>query len=668
MALHEALIALQTGCSGLLTLKQDDPYFKKRLPTIPYVHQGELEILDRLTQLGQHYRTLDEYIQNIFKDKKSGLYILSFAFELRSILQTYLNCLKQLEHECLIDTSLTLSHLLISLTDYNLLFPSLVSLINKLQTNGYRGCQILDIIRRYTLDGNIILSSTMKKLLCSCHKIFIKQITSILTRGQIYDEYDEFFIGLNNNINIEAMGMTTPSISRMTSTITSRSHSPDRDKQFNLQMPQQNPTITPGYSQYQLIPDMLPSYIPLQLADKILFIGESWLILKTNDEDNDKNFLSINSIDYDEQNHRVQQQLYALTLSDDFNIFELERIIEYTRIDLSLTLRNLFVDRFHLCNELEQIRGFYLIEHGELFSLFVNRTNQLLLNIKKSTNAIENDINEIFKQCLNDLHLETILTNVDKFKFKLNFSHNDNSTQETSTGCRRLLSRVQGISDNSNNSFDFWSCGWANLSIQYNVKYPMKAFFSENSKQRYNDIFHLLIILRYVQNELNNLWLILKNQHKNSLILHLRNAMSFFINNFQYYIQIDVLEYKYQQLIRSILSSTDFQKIKYLHEVFLSDIQQHSFMLLATAYQSIRNILSICVSFCLTAKQQENNNNFDENILRQFGRDFNDEIRLLFGILGMVQKHNALPHLGVFLTRLDFNRFLTNNNGSFGEF
>ncbi|CAF4019449.1 unnamed protein product, partial [Rotaria sp. Silwood1] len=87
-----------------------------------YIHQGELEILDRLTQLGQHYRTLDEYIQNIFKNKTSGLYILSFAYELRSILQSYLNCLSQLEHECLLDTSLTLSHLLISLTDYNLLF------------------------------------------------------------------------------------------------------------------------------------------------------------------------------------------------------------------------------------------------------------------------------------------------------------------------------------------------------------------------------------------------------------------------------------------------------------------------------------------------------------------------------------------------------------------
>jgi hypothetical protein len=164
------------------------------------------------------------------------LYILSFAFELRSILQTYLHCLSQLENECLIDTSLTLSHLLISLTDYTLLFPVLVSLINSLQSTGYRGCQILDIIRRCTLDGNTILSSTMKKLLCACHRILIKQITSILTRGQIYDEYGEFFIGLNNNVNVEAMGMTTPSVSRMTSNVTSRAHSPDIEKQLAIQV------------------------------------------------------------------------------------------------------------------------------------------------------------------------------------------------------------------------------------------------------------------------------------------------------------------------------------------------------------------------------------------------------------------------------------------------
>jgi hypothetical protein len=76
----------------------------------------------------------------------------------------------------------------------------------------------------------------MKQLLRAGHRILIKQITSILTRGQIYDEYGEFFIGLNNNINVEAMGMTTPSVSRMTSAGTSRSHSPDRERQSSLQV------------------------------------------------------------------------------------------------------------------------------------------------------------------------------------------------------------------------------------------------------------------------------------------------------------------------------------------------------------------------------------------------------------------------------------------------
>lgn len=72
----------------------------------------------------------------------------------------------------------------------------------------------------------------MKQLLRACHRILIKQITSLLTRGQIYDEYGEFFIGLNNSINVEAMGMTTPSVSRMTS----RAPSPDRERQSGAQV------------------------------------------------------------------------------------------------------------------------------------------------------------------------------------------------------------------------------------------------------------------------------------------------------------------------------------------------------------------------------------------------------------------------------------------------
>ena len=235
--------------------------------------------------------------------------------------------------------------------------------------------------------------------------------------------------------------------------------------------------------------------------------------------------------------------------------------------------------------------------------------------------------------------------------------------KETS-GARRLLSRLQNGSET--NSFEFWSCAWAHLSLQYKVKYPLKAFFTDHCQQRYNEIFQLLIVLRFVQGELNRLWLTLKSRRENSFVWHLRNAMSFFIDHFQYYIQIDVLEYKYQQLLRAIETSRDFQQIKHLHELFLAEIQTNSFMLLTSAFQSLRNIISTCVSFCIAVN--ERGRDVPVATLKQLAKDFNEEIRHLFGVLGMVQKHNALPHLGIFLTRLDFNRFLTNNNGSFGEF
>ncbi|CAF0786935.1 unnamed protein product [Didymodactylos carnosus] len=687
MALHEALLALQTGCSGLLTLKQDDPYFKKRVQSLPYVHPGELEQLDRLTQLGKHYKMLEDFVQNNLVSNESGLYLLSFSFELRTILQEYLSCLSKLEYECLQDTSLTLSHIVTSLDDYLTLLPALVRLIDSLHSTQFRGCQILDLIYRCTFDGNICLSLKMKQLLKACHKILFKQITTLIINGTLYDAYNEFFIGINTKPNIEAMGTTKTLSSTLTSAVNStatsanisRSQSPettiDSKQQTDIFQIVQPSRVTPSvYSQYQLIPNMLPSYIPLQLAEKIIFIGESWLLLKNNDQNSDdllttiETYFKSDTIDYNQQNKFVLEQFKKLA-SEDFNLFELERIVEESRLQLSLILRYLFVEKFHLCKELDQIKTYYLIGRGELYTLFINRANTTLLNLKKVNRSTENDINELFKQCINDLQLDTVLS-PENFQLKFTFK-DDATTQQDASLNRRLLFSKELPQDTV--PFDFWSCGWSNLMIKYNIKYPLKAFFSENSKQRYNDIFQLLLVLRYVQIELNSIWLLMKTNHNIGHISQLRNLMSFFINNLQYYIQIDVLEHKYQQLIKSIQSSKDFQHIKHLHELFLNDIQTDCFMLMPATYKSIKQILTLCMSFCLFIKHFEQEkekmtNIMVETTIEQLGKDFNSETRLLFGMLGAVQKRNALPQLAQFLARLDFNRYLTDNNGSFGQF
>ncbi len=56
-------------------------------------------------------------------------------------------------------------------------------------------------------------------------------------------------------------------------------------------------------------------------------IIESWFLLKNNDDDLEKSFLSISSIDYDEQNRLVQELLHALILAEDLNIFANENVL-----------------------------------------------------------------------------------------------------------------------------------------------------------------------------------------------------------------------------------------------------------------------------------------------------------------------------------------------------
>jgi hypothetical protein len=56
-------------------------------------------------------------------------------------------------------------------------------------------------------------------------------------------------------------------------------------------------------------------------------IIESWFLLKNNDDDLEKISLSISSIGYDEQNRLVQEQLHALILAEDLNIFANENVL-----------------------------------------------------------------------------------------------------------------------------------------------------------------------------------------------------------------------------------------------------------------------------------------------------------------------------------------------------
>lgn len=106
---------------------------------------------------------------------------------------------------------------------------------------------------------------------------------------------------------------------------------------------------------------------------------------------------------------------------------------------------------------------------------------------------------------------------------------------------------VQKNRVNLEQSFEFGI--WQNLHLKYIYKWPLNLLFSPITVERYNNVFRFLLIVRKLQYDLQLVWA----RHKwvakmgtpvHVRIMNFRNHLTFFMDNLQYYIQVDVLESK----------------------------------------------------------------------------------------------------------------------------
>lgn len=89
------------------------------------------------------------------------------------------------------------------------------------------------------------------------------------------------------------------------------------------------------------------------------------------------------------------------------------------------------------------------------------------------------------------------------------------------------------------------------LQLQYKINWPLHLLFSPRVLERYNTLFRFLLLIKRMQYGLQIMWceqrshfkVIPCNEH-DMKVLHLRNQLMFFLDNLQYYIQVDVLESK----------------------------------------------------------------------------------------------------------------------------
>ncbi|VTJ70181.1 Hypothetical predicted protein [Marmota monax] len=527
--IHELLLALSGYPGSIFTWNKRSGLQVSQ--DFPFLHPSETSVLNRLCRLGTDYIRFTEFIEQYTGHVQQqdhhpsqqgsgglhGIYLRAFCTGLDSVLQPYRQALLDLEQEFLADPHLSISHVNYSLDQFQLLFPSVMVVVEQIKSQKIHGCQILETVYKHSCGGLPPVRSALEKILAVCHGVMYKQLSAWMLHGLLLDQHEEFFI-------------------------------------------KQGPSS--GNTNAQ--------------------------------SEEDEEDLGIGGL--------TGKQLRELQ---------------------DLHLWKLMVEESDLLGQLKIIKDFYLLGRGELFQAFIDTAQHMLKT--PPTAVTEHDVNVAFQQSahkvlLDDDNLLPLLHLTIEYHGK---EHKD-ATQAREAPSRETSPREAPAS------------GWAALGLSYKVQWPLHILFTPAVLEKYNVVFKYLLSVRRVQAELQHCWALqmqrkhLKSNQTDAVKWRLRNHMAFLVDNLQYYLQVDVLESQFSQLLHQINSTRDFESIRLAHDHFLSNLLAQSFILLKPG--------------------------------------FSRQSSLLFKILSSVRNHQINSDLAQLLLRLDYNKYYTQAGGTLGSF
>nr|CAD7401208.1 unnamed protein product [Timema cristinae] len=242
---------------------------------------------------------------------------------------------------------------------------------------------------------------------------------------------------------------------------------------------------------------------------------------------------------------------------------------------------------------------------------------------------------------------------------------------------------------------DYFENGWTGLTLKYRVSWPLHLLFSESVLTNYNEMFHFLIRVKKVQIELHDVWIShMQTKTKNvslcePIVWQLRMNLMFFVDNLQYYLQVDVLESQYMMMQSVINETKDFDIVQKAHSTFLANILSQSFLLMNNpvserrlsdessnpdvngmrenpVHRGLALFLSLCEKFCYRVSEWSGSSPLNQEAreeLNEMGQQQEYLIKLLMQMLSSLRSHPCGAYLSQLLLRLDFNRWFSHNNG-----
>ncbi|XP_032088651.1 gamma-tubulin complex component 4 isoform X2 [Thamnophis elegans] len=582
--IHELLLALRGYPGGLfvgggLQVSPEPP---------PFLHPSEAALLARVCRLGALYVRLHEFIEQFAEHalppplpppaappqevlaSPPGIYLRAFCTGLDAVLQPYRQALLGLEQEFLADPHLTISYVNYSLDQFQLLFPSLMTVVEQIKIQKIHGCQILETVYKYSRGGLPPVRHALEKVLAMCHAVLYKQLSAWMLHGLLLDQHEEFFIRQGPSLGLTPAQPEEDDDDLGIGGLTGKQLRELQD----MRLIEEENMLAPSPKQFSLRMEMLPSYIPARVAEKILFVGESVQMFESQNVTLTKKGSILKN-----QEETFAAELHRLKQQPLFNLMDFESVIDWIRSTVA-----------------EVIKDFYLLGRGELFQAFIDTAQHML---KTPPSAVtEHDVNVAFQQSAHKVLLDD--DNLLPF-LHLTIHYHGKEPRDPSQN-REISSRELSPHESP-------TSGWAALGLSYQVQWPLHILFTPAVLEKYNVVFKYLLSVRRVQAELQHCWALqmrckcLESRRTDAIKWRLRHHMTFLVDNLQYYLQVDVLESQFSQLLQQINSTRDFESIRLAHDHFLSNLLAQSFILLKPAFHCLNEILDLCHSFCSLVSQ-----------------------------------------------------------------
>ncbi|KAK2147394.1 hypothetical protein LSH36_555g02025 [Paralvinella palmiformis] len=464
----------------------------------------------KLAECGWMYNQIWKYADSRSTDRAFGLVGQSFCDALHQELTEYYRLmsvleaqLKQNDDEVLSDhgSELTVRRLAVWMCGPHIRLKTMAALVDVCQ--GKKGGALATAIHSYLQHGDPTVRSLIRHMLALVAQPIFSTIITWQYHGELEDTYHEFFVASDPTVKNERL----------------------------------------WHEKYTLRKSMIPSFISLEQAKKILLTGKSVNFLRQVCHDR----TSIRSRDIIRQTET--NQVESIFSQDVNGIFQ--KMIDAVYKETSRHLLDILHTKYKFVDHLKAMRRYLLLGQGDF--------------IRYLMDLLEDDLAKppqmLFLHNLTSI-LETAIRGT-------------NAQYDDIDILRRLDVRLLEVSPGD--------IGWDVFSLDYHVDGPVQTVFTPESMIIYLRVFNFLWRAKRMEYILAGIWKsqmsnarILKSMPELSVVLHhchmLASEMVHFVQQVQYYINFEVLECSWDELLNKMNDAEDLDCVIAAHQVFLDTI------------------------------------------------------------------------------------------------